>query len=145
MGQSQSTYTTAAALISIVLIVSLAPFEAQSQTETASNSSPPTVTSIERSSPAQQDTDSQSLVFEVTFSEPVTGVDPADFALSGNHTVSAERFTRTSEPALAMPDNGPAVSDAITVDSSGPGSIRSRGGGHNARLQAGTQGKPHGP
>ena len=121
MGQSQSTYTTAAALISIVLIVSLAPFEAQSQTETASNSSPPTVTSIERSSPAQQDTDSQSLVFEVTFSEPVTGVDPADFALSGNHTVSPRAVcTRTSEPALAMPDNGPAVSDAITVDSSGP-------------------------
>ena len=120
MGQSQSTYTTAAALISIVLIVSLAPFEAQSQTETASNSSPPTVTSIERSSPAQQDTDSQSLVFEVNFSEPVAGVDPADFVLSQNNTMPPRQFVHTSEPALAMPDNGPAVSDAITVDSSGP-------------------------
>ena len=116
---SQGTRIAIFALLSISLISILAPFEAQSQTETASNSSPPTVTSIERSSPAQQDTDSQSLVFEVTFSEPVTGVDPADFALSGNHTVSAERFTRTSEPALAMPDNGPAVSDTIMVGSVG--------------------------
>ena len=46
----------------------------------------PTVTSIERSSPATAITSERSLVFEVTFSENVTGVGLADFVLSSNGT-----------------------------------------------------------
>ena len=46
----------------------------------------PTVASIERSSPAAEITSERSLVFKVTFSENVTGVDLADFALSSNGT-----------------------------------------------------------
>ena len=46
----------------------------------------PTAASIERSSPAAEITSERSLVFEVTFSENVTGVDLADFVLSSNST-----------------------------------------------------------
>ena len=46
----------------------------------------PTVTSIERGDPASQTTDSRTLVFKVTFSENVTGVDLSDFALSSGGT-----------------------------------------------------------
>ena len=46
----------------------------------------PTVTSIERDDPASQTTDSQMLVFKVTFSEDVTGVDQVDFVLSSGGT-----------------------------------------------------------
>lgn len=43
---------------------------------------PPTVQSVNRSSPAGPDALGTSVSFLVTFSEPVTGVDPADFAPS---------------------------------------------------------------
>ena len=46
----------------------------------------PTVTSIERSDPAAETTSAQTLVFAVTFSEDVTGVDQADFVLSSGGT-----------------------------------------------------------
>ena len=42
----------------------------------------PRLASIERSSPTSQNTDSQSLIYEVTFSESVTGVTSSDFILS---------------------------------------------------------------
>ena len=45
-----------------------------------------TVTSIERSDPAVETTSAQTLVFEVTFSEDVTGVNLSDFALSSGGT-----------------------------------------------------------
>ena len=80
----------------------------------------PTVASIERSDPAEGSTSETTLVFEVTFSEGVTGVDAGDFALSPGSGTG--RFTQTSTPALAIPDNA-AVSDAITVP--GPGTTTS--------------------
>ena len=46
----------------------------------------PTVTSIERYSPTSQNTDSQTLVYRVAFSENVTGVDTSDLALSQDGT-----------------------------------------------------------
>ena len=46
----------------------------------------PTVASIVRSDPAVETTSAQTLVFEVTFSEDVTGVDAGDFALSSGGT-----------------------------------------------------------
>ena len=73
----------------------------------------PTVTSIERSDPAGETTSAQTLVFAVTFSEDVTGVDAGDFALSPDGGFG--QFTQTSTPALAIPDNAAAISDAITV------------------------------
>ena len=82
----------------------------------------PTVTSIERSSPAAASTSSRTLVFAVTFGEDVTGVDAGDFALSPDSTGGGSgpgQFTHTRTPWLAIPDNAAAVSDAITVPGSG--------------------------
>jgi subtilisin-like proprotein convertase family protein len=81
----------------------------------------PTVTSIERSDPAEESTSETTLVFEVTFGEDVTGVDAGDFALSPDGGFG--QFTRTRAPGLAIPDNAAAVSDAITVP--GPGTATS--------------------
>ena len=83
--------------------------------------SPPTVTSIARSDPAGAATSERTLVFAVTFSEDVTGVDLSDFALSPDSTgggSSSGQFTQTSEPALRIADRS-TVQDAITVDRSG--------------------------
>ena len=86
------------------------------------DTTPPTVSSIERHNPAVENTDSQTLVYRVTFSENVTGVDAADFALSsgstGGGTSTSGQFTQTRSPALAITlDN--TVSDTITVPDSG--------------------------
>ena len=83
--------------------------------------SPPTVASIARSDPAEAATSERTLVFAVTFSEDVTGVDLSDFALSPDSTgggSSSGQFTQTSEPALRIADRS-TVQDAITVDRSG--------------------------
>ena len=81
----------------------------------------PTVTSIARSDPAEAATSERTLVFAVTFSEDVTGVDAGDFALSPDSTggsSSSGQFTQTSEPALRIADRS-TIQDAITVDRSG--------------------------
>ena len=87
----------------------------------------PTLVSIHRSSPAVGNTDSQTLVYKVTFSEDVTGVNTSDFALSpdsiggaGSTNIggNSEQFKQTRSPALAIPDKI-TVSDTITVSNSG--------------------------
>ena len=82
----------------------------------------PTISSIERHDPAVENTDSQTLVYRVTFSENVTGVDAADFALSsgstGGGTSASGQFNQTRSPALAITSNN-TVSDTITVPDSG--------------------------
>ena len=89
---------------------------------TPADTTPPTVSSIERHSPADQNTDSQTLVYRVTFSENVTGVDAADFSLSsdstGGGTSTSGQFTQTRSPALAITEDN-TVSDTITVPDSG--------------------------
>ena len=80
-----------------------------------------TVTSIERSDPAEATTSEQTLVFGVTFSGDVTGVDLGDFALSPDSTGGGSahgRFAQTSEPAIPITDHS-TIQDAITVDRSG--------------------------
>ena len=89
---------------------------------TVADTTAPTVSSIERYSPSTATTDSQTLTYKVTFSEDVTGVGTADFALSpgstGGTSTSSGQFTQTRSPSLAIPDNT-TVSDAITVADSG--------------------------
>ena len=75
----------------------------------------PTISSIERHDPAAENTDSQTLIYRVTFSENVTGADAADFALSSDST---GQFNQTRSPALAITSNN-TVSDTITVPDSG--------------------------
>ena len=81
----------------------------------------PRLASIERSSPAAENTDSQTLVYKVTFSENVTGVDTSDFTLSpgstGNGTGSGQ-FTQTRTPAITIPYDQ-IVTDTILVTGSG--------------------------
>ena len=49
----------------------------------SSDTTPPTVTSIERHVPASTPTNANTLIWRVTFSEPVLNVDTADFTVSG--------------------------------------------------------------
>ena len=88
---------------------------------TITDTTAPTISSIERYSPSSATTDSQTLVYRITFSEDVTGVGTADFALSGSAggtSTSSGQFTQTRSPALAIPYNQ-TVSDTITVADSG--------------------------
>ncbi len=56
----------------------------------------PTVVSIARHDPEEQDTDKDNPLFRVTFSEPVTGVGSSDFETSGNATARASTVTQVS-------------------------------------------------
>ena len=83
----------------------------------------PTLESIQRYTPATENTDNQTLVYKATFSESVTGVDASDFILSpdstwgGNTSASTGQFTHTRSPNLTIPDLA-TVSDTITVPDS---------------------------
>ena len=89
---------------------------------TITDTTAPTVSSIERYSPSSATTDSQTLVYKVTFSEDVAGVGTADFALSpgstGGTSTSSGQFTQTSSPSLAITQAN-TISDTITVSDSG--------------------------
>ena len=94
---------------------------APDQTITIFRNNAPTVVSITRSDPTAEVTNRTSLVFQVAFSENVTGVDAGDFALSPDSTGAggaSGQFTQTSEPALRIADRS-TIQDAITVDRSG--------------------------
>ena len=81
----------------------------------------PTVTSIVRSDPAEATTSERTLVFAVTFSEDVTGVDLSDFALSPDSAGGGSapgRFAQTSAPAAPITDHN-TMQDTITVGPSG--------------------------
>ena len=91
-------------------------------THIVTDTTAPTISSIERSNPSGATTESRTLTYKVTFSENVTGVGTADFALSpgstGGTSTSSGQFTQTRSSSLAIPDNT-TVSDAITVADSG--------------------------
>ncbi|MFG6105251.1 hypothetical protein U2F10_23550 [Leptothoe sp. EHU-05/26/07-4] len=55
---------------------------------TVDNSLVPSLTSIERLTPATATTNSDTLVFQVTFSEDVQGIDATDFVVNGGSTAS---------------------------------------------------------
>ena len=82
----------------------------------------PTISSIQRYNPAVENTDSQTLIYEVTFSENVTGVDASDFALSSGSTgggnIGSGQSVQTRSPALAISYNQ-TVTDTISVAASG--------------------------
>ena len=61
---------------------------------------PPTVLSINRTSPPGPITSDSSVTYTVTFNESVTGVDPTDFALTATGGVSA------TTPVVVTPENG---------------------------------------
>ena len=91
-GQRQSVAALAFPMLGIdhysIIDTESNPIESSSGNAVAINNASEilTVTSIERSDPAVETTSAQTLVFEVTFSEDVTGVDAGDFALSSGGT-----------------------------------------------------------
>ncbi len=84
----------------------------------------PTLTSIERYNPVAATTDSQTLVYEVTFSEAVTGVTQSDFVLSSDSTGGSDpgtgtgQFTQTESPSTIIAGNQDII-DTIAVSNSG--------------------------
>ena len=58
----------------------------QTYTVTVTDTTPPRVASILRGTPLAQSTTDTTLVFAVTFDEPVTNVDAADFTVTGSGT-----------------------------------------------------------
>ena len=85
----------------------------------------PTISSIDRYDPMVKNTDSETLVYEVTFSEDVTGVDKADFVMSSGSTGKplftfhpSDSFSSTSSPNIAYGGRG-IMSDTITVPNVG--------------------------
>ena len=67
---------------------------------TVTDSTAPTLASIERYSPTDQNTDSQTLVYKVTFSEDVTGVDTGDFVLSQGSTGTGSTASLTGSGSV---------------------------------------------
>ena len=80
------------------------------------DTAPPAVVSIGGVGQPGNVTNLRTLVFNVTFSEPVAGVDPADFALTADGDPGPLSHTRS--PALAIPDRQ-TTTDTITVDRHG--------------------------
>ena len=84
--------------------------------------SAPTLDSIVRHDPATATTDSGTLVFSVTFSKAVTGVDAGDFELDpGSPEADTLRYEYSSSPALYVPYDV-YKNDTITVTDSGAAS-----------------------
>ena len=115
---------TGAHTITVQVEDSAGATDSEAVTVTVTDSIAPTISSIERYSPSSATTDSQTLIYKVTFSEDVTGVDAADFALSSGSTggtgtsTGTEQFTQTRSPALAITQAN-TISDTITVPGSG--------------------------
>ena len=85
-------------------------------TDTLIDTTPPGISSITRSDPTDSVTDIQTLVFNVAFSEAVTGADVGNFVLSPDSPLTSTTQTRSTD--LAIPD-GQTVQDVIQVSLSG--------------------------
>ena len=77
----------------------------------------PGVTSIERLTPSSSPTNSDTLIWQVTFSEDVTGVDAADFALAGATaaTLSVSTVTASTVFSVTASDGDLATLDATVT------------------------------
>lgn len=68
----------------------------------------PTVLSINRGTPPGPNTNASTVIFNVTFSEPVAGVDASDFALAGTINFSGATIT------VSTPDSGTTRTVTVT-------------------------------
>ena len=80
------------------------------------DTTPPTIISIDGADPPGNMTDRRTLVFNVTFSEPVSGVNRTDFVLSKDS--GPQPLDHRSSPALEIPGLR-VVNDTITVNRTG--------------------------
>lgn len=80
---------------------------------------PPTVVSINRHDPAEQTTSATSVVYRVTFSEPVMGVATDDFTLVDvSGTITGESITSVSA------SSGTTIDVTVNTGSGGSGDLR---------------------
>ena len=86
------------------------------------DSTAPTLASIERSNPSSATTSSQTLIYKVTFSEDVTGVDQADFVLSAGSTGTGS--------VTGLTGSGSAYSVTVTATADGTFNLDLASSGH---------------
>ena len=87
----------------------------------------PTLASIERYGPAAENTDRQTLVYKVTFSENVTGVDTDDFVLSSGSTGN----TTTANPVTSISGSGSVYYATVSASTDGTYNLDLVSSGHN--------------
>ena len=86
----------------------------------------PTISSIERANPSSATTDSQTLVYRITFSEDVTGVDTADFALSSDSTGD----TNGNNPVTSVSGSGDTYYATVSATTDGTYNLDLVSSGH---------------
>ncbi len=93
---------------------------------TSTDTTAPTISSIERYSPSSATTDSQTLIYEVTFSEDVTGVDTSDFALSSGSTGG----TGNGNPVTSISGSGDTYYAIVSATTGGTYNLDLVSSGH---------------
>ena len=113
-------------------LTNIVPTTGTDQTYTVSttviDSTAPTLASIHRSSPAAENTDSQTLVYEVTFSEDVAGVDVSDFVLSPDSTGGTGGG---NSPVTGVSGSGDVYSVTVSALQDGTYNLDLVSSGHN--------------
>ena len=87
----------------------------------------PRLASIERSNPSSATTGSQALVYRITFSEDVTGVGTADFALSSDSTGE----TNGNNPVTSISGSGSVYYAEVSASTDGTYNLDLVSSGHN--------------
>ena len=104
-------------------------------TTVVTDTTAPTISSIERYSPSSATTDSQTLVYRITFSEDVTGVGTADFALSSDSTGE----TNGNNPVASISGSGSVYYATVSVTTDGTYNLDLVSSGHGIADTASNQ------
>ena len=104
-------------------------------TTVVTDTTAPTISSIERYSPSSATTDSQTLTYKVTFSEDVTGVDKADFALSSDSTGE----TNGNNPVTSISGSGSVYYAEVSASTDGTYNLDLVSSGHGIADTASNQ------
>ncbi len=112
-------------------LTSAAPITGTDHTYTVSTAvidiTAPTLASIERGNPPSATTDSQTLVYKVTFSDDVTGVDTADFVLSPGSAGGAGSGT---SPVAGITGSGSVYDVTVSASQDGTYNLDLVSSGH---------------
>ena len=93
---------------------------------TITDTTAPTISSIERSNPSSATTESRTLVYRITFSEDVTGVGTADFALSSDSTGE----TNGNNPVTSISGSGDKYHATVSATTDGTYNLDLVSSGH---------------
>ena len=95
-------------------------------THIVTDTTAPTISSIERSNPSGATTESRTLVYRITFSENVTGVGTADFALSSDSTGD----TNGNNPVTSVSSSGDTYYATVSATTDGTYNLDLVSSGH---------------